>query len=54
MSWYYPYFCIDMSRCKSQKKLTQFENQQIGIATMMRLLDEAMDIIADVMVNCDE
>lgn len=43
MSWYYPYFCIDMSRCKSQKKLTQFENQQIGIATMMRLLDEAMD-----------
>lgn len=43
MSWYYPYFCIDMSRCKSQKKLTQFENQQIGIATMMRLLDEAMN-----------
>lgn len=32
-----------MSRCKSQKKLAQFENQQIGIATMMRLLDEAMD-----------
>ena len=41
--WYNDYFCIPMTKCKSRKKLAEFDNTQLQVSTITRLIEEALD-----------
>lgn len=54
--WYNDYFCIPMTKCKSRKKLAEFDNTQLQIATITRLIEEALHrySIENVPDTCNE